>query len=237
MDVDKAVELIEDLLASSRGGGADDAAFVEWRTSCELVLSRALGPEHMLTCAFRSISYTIPRSNPALPNQNAVDRAKAIYFDRGVSEATGLLKAAIFELRILAEPATVASDATVDPELWAHVEGLVNGEEWPKVATNVAVFVEDRLREWAGLDNSKFGKDLMTAVFKPGGGIFPLGIGANEQDGWHLYALGLAAAVSNADRHRVQKRDDLKRYAMGVLGAASLLLTQLRYQHGNSFQA
>jgi len=43
-------------------------------------------------------------------------------------------------------------------------------------------------------------------------------------------------ALGNADRHRVQQRDDAKRYGMGVLGAGSLLLTQLRHQHANSFQ-
>jgi hypothetical protein len=43
-------------------------------------------------------------------------------------------------------------------------------------------------------------------------------------------------AVGNAVRHRIQLRDDAKRFAMGVLGAGSLLLTQLRHQHANSFQ-
>ena len=44
-------------------------------------------------------------------------------------------------------------------------------------------------------------------------------------------------ALRNADTHRIQERDDHKRYAMGVVGTASLLLTQLRHQHGNSFRS
>jgi hypothetical protein len=44
-------------------------------------------------------------------------------------------------------------------------------------------------------------------------------------------------AVRNVATHRIDLRDDAKRYAMGVLGAGSLLLTQLRYEHGNRFRS
>lgn len=43
--------------------------------------------------------------------------------------------------------------------------------------------------------------------------------------------MGFAQALGNVDRHRIQKRDDARRYAIGVLGVGSLLLTQLRYEH------
>lgn len=43
--------------------------------------------------------------------------------------------------------------------------------------------------------------------------------------------MGFAQALSNVDRRRIQKRDDVKRYAIGVLALGSLLLTQLRHEH------
>jgi hypothetical protein len=48
--------------------------------------------------------------------------------------------------------------------------------------------------------------------------------------------MGFAMALRNVDTHRIQRRDDDKRYALGVLGTGSLLLTQLRYEHGNRFK-
>lgn len=43
-------------------------------------------------------------------------------------------------------------------------------------------------------------------------------------------ALGtdFAQALGNVDRHKIQSRDDAKRYAFGILGLGSLLQTQLR---------
>ena len=35
---------------------------------------------------------------------------------------------------------------------------------------------------------------------------------------------------------RIQRRDDAKRYALGVLGLGSLLLTQMRHEHGEILQ-
>ncbi|MGP6175356.1 TIGR02391 family protein [Corynebacterium sp. A21] len=50
-------------------------------------------------------------------------------------------------------------------------------------------------------------------------------------EGWRSLAMGFTQALSNVDRHRLQRRDDARRYAIGVLGLGSLLLTQLRYEH------
>jgi hypothetical protein len=49
------------------------------------------------------------------------------------------------------------SDATVDPELWGHVQGLVDAGDWEKVAREAAVFVEDKLRIWAAVPPSVTG--------------------------------------------------------------------------------
>jgi hypothetical protein len=75
----------------------------------------------------------------------------------------------------------------------------------------------------------------MTAVFGDRGG-YRLGLTDGEKQGWHRLAMGASMALRNADTHRIASRDDHKRYAMGVLGAGSLLLTQLRHEHGNRFQ-
>jgi len=59
-----------------------------------------------------------------------------------------------------------------------------------------------------------------------------LGSRASEREGWRAFATGFALALSNVDRHRIQRREDAQRYAIGVLGLGSLLLTQMRHEHG-----
>lgn len=104
------------------------------------------------------------------------------------------------------------------------------------VASQTAIFVENRIRGWAGnpqgRDGNLVGKALYTYVF---GDVsdYRLGRQASEREGWRALGVGFAQALSNVDRHRIQKRDDAKRYALGVLGLGSLLLTQLRYEHGD----
>jgi hypothetical protein len=44
--------------------------------------------------------------------------------------------------------------------------------------------------------------------------------------------LSLSGAT---DRHHIQERDDARRYEIGVLGLASLILTQLRREHADHF--
>jgi len=43
--------------------------------------------------------------------------------------------------------------------------------------------------------------------------------------------MGLAQAIGNVARHRIEKRPDARAYALGVLGTGSLLLTQIRWEH------
>lgn len=60
-----------------------------------------------------------------------------------------------------------------------------------------------------------------------------IGRRAGERDGWRALGIGFTQALSNVDRHRIQVRDDARRYAIGVLGLSSLLLTQMRHKHGD----
>jgi hypothetical protein len=222
MDATRTAALLRQRLEEFLGLTATNAEFEAWRRKTNLTLRRALGDKHQLVEDFENIVwYSGLRIDSSVVGRDST---------------VGVLEAAIYELEELTEPADFASDASIDPELWAEVGHLVEQEKWAQVASQTAIFVESKIRQWAGLPDSKFGKDLMVAVLKPGAGLFPLGRTPGEHEGWLSLGIGITMAVGNADRHRIQQRDDAKRYAMGVLGAGSLLLTQLRHQHANSFQ-
>jgi hypothetical protein len=123
-----------------------------------------------------------------------------------------------------------AANFDVDDDLWAYVRTSAEAGEWTQVATSAAIFFESQVRKWGDFTGDTFGRDLMSAAFKPEDGPLCLGFTPSEADGWHQLALGLAG-VGNKDRHDVQERDDIKRYALGLIGTASLILTQIRHQH------
>ena len=75
------------------------------------------------------------------------------------------------------------------------------------------------------------GETLMSKAFGEEG-VLRLGAVNSERQGWHRLAMGISMALRNVDAHRIQDRTDLKQYACGVLGACSLLVTQLRYEYG-----
>jgi hypothetical protein len=220
MDTDRAVALLKERLAELEPLRDPGAQFEAWRRKSERTLRRTLGDDHELVKNFEGITWYMS----LLPGITGKD------------EGAGVLEAAIYEIEELSEPPDFASSASIDPELWEHVRRLVESEQWAQVASQTAIFVESKIRQWAGLPDSRFGKDLMVSVLRPSGGLFPLGRTPGEHEGWLSLGIGITMAVGNADRHRIQQRDDAKRYAMGVLGAGSLLLTQLRHQHANSFQ-
>jgi hypothetical protein len=203
------------------------AEFNSWQHRTRSVLSKALGSSHHVTQAFIQMHWTPMMFSTG--DSSAFRRA----FTAAVPEAQGLLDAAIFELEQLSASG-VPDDVSVDPELWAHVEGHARAEEWGKMASQTAIFTEDRIRKWTGRPPDEVGERLMTAVFGDRG-EYRLGLTDGEKQGWHRFAMGISMATRNADAHRIQDRPDHRLYAMGVVGASSLLLTQLRYEHGNRF--
>jgi hypothetical protein len=221
METDRAVALLRARLAELEPLVKADAQFEAWRRKSERTLRRTLGDDHELVKNFEGISWYMS----LVPGITGKDKG------------AGVLEAAIYEIEELSEPPNFASSASIDPELWEHVRRLVESEQWAQVSSQTAIFVESRIRQWTGLPDSRFGKDLMVSVLRPREGLFPLGRTPGEHEGWLSLGIGITMAVGNADRHRIQQRDDAKRYAMGVLGAGSLLLTQLRHQHANSFQS
>jgi hypothetical protein len=177
---------------------------------------RVLGHEHHVTRRFQELSFSGPGSG-------------------GSRETSlGLLDAAIAELDLLATDMPAAEASGIDAELWEHVASEVQTEAWDKVAREAAVFTEDRIRKWAGRPVTEVGETLMTAVFGDQGD-YRMGRTSGEKQGWHRFAMGISMALRNVDAHRIQNRSDDKRYALGVVGACSLLLTQMRYEHGNRF--
>jgi len=129
----------------------------------------------------------------------------------------------------------VVDESGVDAELWEHIAPEVQAEAWGKVASQAVIFAEDRIRKWAGRTVGEVGKDLAVATFGKSG-QFQMGQTEGETQGWQLFVQGIAQALRNVDAHRIQDRPDHKRYALGLVGACSLLLTQMRYEHGNRFR-
>lgn len=193
------------------------------------------------SATFRAV---LPVGNPLIDEFSAVRYRPSVYVagtdftpyrTRGVNNALGIIRTALYEIEEL-NGGPLDSGTGYDDELWQHVAEVVIGERWETVASQSVIFLEDRLREWSGRPPVEYGKQLVANVLRPGGGNFPLGRTDGEKQGWMNFGIGIVGAVGNAARHRIDERTDSKRYALGVLGAVSLLLTELRnsYSLGNA---
>jgi hypothetical protein len=154
----------------------------------------------------------------------APSKTLAIATFRAIQETLGL------ESQDASDSAEIGPQS-IDPALWEHVGNLVETGNWVQVASQTAIFVEDRIRTWAGRPVGEVGERLMTEAFGVKSGKLVLGRTEGEHEGWHRIAMGLSMALRNVDTHHIQNRPDVRQYAIGVLGAGSLLLTQTRYQY------
>ena len=157
-------------------------------------------------------------------------------FAEAKQKALGIIESLRWELKRLPPATAPFSDATVDPESWGHVRVLVEAGDWEKVAREAAVFVETKLRQWASVPATITGSvNVFKTATTAGSGGFGLGSGGqqSEQDGGRQLAVGFALALRNPSGHQVKNRPDSKRYALGVLGMASLLLTEIRHEYGD----
>ncbi len=212
------------------GGGE---AFTAWRARGKGLLISAFSPKHHLVESFNKVNYGL-----LVWTGNTPDSAWEKSRRGGIRKACGYLEAAIYELKLRIgddeEPMDVRA---YDPELWEHVKTLVQDEDWGKVASQTAIFVEDQVRSWAGSPTDAKGDPLYSNVLwqkvLADDSELRLGKRSAEWQGWRSLGVGFSLALRNVDTHRIQKRDDAKRYAIGVLGLGSLLLTQLRYEHGD----
>jgi hypothetical protein len=226
---DDAVEQLEALAEELRGLRPDwgSAEFVSWEARTRSALTRALGAQHYITEQFIDTHWSSVSLDGALDARAFRDSAIRVQ---------GMLDAAIAEVEMLGDDVPVADEEGIDAELWEEVAPEIRSESWVKVARNALIFTEDRIRKWAGRPESEVGAALAVAIFKAPQGNFQLGKTDGETEGWQLFAQGIAKALRNVDTHRIQERPDLKRYALGVVGACSLLLTQMRFEHGNRFR-
>jgi hypothetical protein len=223
-----AIARLEKLCAEATDSPLTTAhRMASWRARVGDVLNQAFPPGHPqrgILDAFQS------RHSMIMAQTLANGRDPDV---RGLVE---IAERAIYELSLLNDDYEADVPPDVDPELWEHVEDLVYAEDWGKVASQTAIFVEHRVRTWAGHPRKEstgeelFGKDLWARVLAEDS-QYKLGQRKGESEGWRFLGMGFAQALSNVDRHRLQKRDDAQRYAVGVLHLGSLLLTQLRYEH------
>ncbi len=184
----------------------------------DIRLTTSLGPGEYFSLSL-SIAGAAVRATLITPSQLLSEKTF-----RAIEDGLGL------EPVESAGASTVGFD-TIDPDLWEHVSHLVETRQWRHVAGQTAIFVEDQLRAFGRRPIGEVGVQLMTEMFHPERGAFPLGATPSEREGWHKLAMGFAQALRNVDTHRQQTRSDMRRYAVGVIGAGSLLLTQLHYQY------
>ena len=204
-----------------------------WDGKVRVVLSGYFGDQDYLVTQQTSVSYC-----PAW----VVGGDDSVYISArqsGIKECCSIIDAAIYKIRLeLDDDDSVVTPTDYDPELWEHVKTLVQREEWDKVPAQASIFVESKVREWAGAPTDKngqrlIGKSLMAKVFGDNGQL-RLGSQSNETEGWRSLAIGFTQAISNAVRHGVSERDDARQYAIGVLGLASLLFTEVRHEYGDT---
>jgi hypothetical protein len=203
--------------------------FSSWRGRVNSVLTRALGAHHHLVAEFANVYYS-------LESDDDYHRDVAKEFKWGMESACGLIEAAIFDLELGGTSDDAIDESAFDRDLWMHVQAHVQNEDWQTVASQTAIFVEDRIRKWCGGPTAKDGRTLvgkgLYAVVFADDGEYRLGNERGEWEGWRMLSMGFAQALSNVDRHNIQRRADAKLYAIGVLGLGSLILTQLRHVHG-----
>ncbi|WP_244930832.1 TIGR02391 family protein [Nocardioides sp. W7] len=199
----------------SRGGVADRR-----RVEATVLVASCLGKDHYLV--------------DKLENWVSFSAANRFARTSPVDELCGYVDAAV---------ALIDSDGlsprrmpTCDPELWVHVEPLVESAIWDKIPSTVVTFVEDWFRRTAGDPPNKkggklYGSGLFAEILRPGGS-FSLGADPSEMEGWRDLGVGLAKAVGNGHRHTINTRDDAEQLAWNVIGLGSLLISEMRRTHG-----
>jgi Protein of unknown function (Hypoth_ymh) len=208
--------------------------FTSWYSRVRSVLTEALTSTHHITQSFITLRW---RPNAAVYASGSSARAsltRPTFFRQAADQARGLLEAAAVELDTKSIASSLYDDNGIDAELWEFIASDVDAEHWGKAATQATLFLEDRIRRWCGQPLELVGERLMGAVFGQNGN-YRLGRTDGEKDGWNLFAIGIAKALRNAAAHRIDTRPDHRRYVLGLIGSCSLLLTQLRYEHGNRF--
>ena len=215
-------------LAELRALPADSfsEAFAVWTRKTRIDLCSALGIDDYHVTEFDHIHF-LSLVGPSSP---ADDRES---FEFGRTQAAALLKGVLYLLQTTRPSVDYSPVDSIDSELAERVANPLRDKDWVTLLSATVIFVEDTVRKWAQLPDGTSGDDLWTKVLSPERGKFPLGKLKGEKEGWHRLGMGFGLALRNVNTHRIDKRPDLKTYALGVLGTASLLLTELRFEHGS----
>src|SRR6476660_7625669 len=145
MRPEKAILILQELIANPRDLG-NEVAFTEWRSKVISVFRAAFGGsseqvrQFVLSTAVKPEGYT--RGQGARRDLEAW---------RGDAAARGMaeIRASIFALENL-QLESPLDEASIDPELWVHVQNLIADSDWSKVPAAVAIFLEDKVRTWSG---------------------------------------------------------------------------------------
>lgn len=196
----------------------------KWVQEVTKAITCLLGEDHKITKDMEKIEYSLP----SRLRSGAVTSDDPVRLS-GLGRLRGLVDDALeaVQSHLGAEP---IDERSFDTELWQHVSSLMEHQDWGKVPSAVAIFVEDKVRKLSGGDRSLLGKGLFAKAMG-NTGVLRLGSQAGEHEGWRGLGMGLAQAIGNVDRHHVQDRDDARKYALGVLGLGSLILTQVHHQY------
>lgn len=216
--------------------GAGQPGLEVWKHKVNAVIDEVAGARSSLAVRFNGLRWE-PSGSAARRRLDArgpmamYGEPVAAVFRSAKQEAREVIEALRWDLGRLAPTTEPFSEATIDSELWEHVRGLIEADDWEKVARESAVFVESKLRDWASLSAVPGSTEVFKQAFASG--KFTLGGSASETQGWQQLAGGFSMALRNRTGHRVETRGDAKRYALGVLGTASLLLTEIRHDYGD----
>ena len=200
--------------------GPEQVGFGTWKHRMYAVIEEVCGASSSTAIKFSGIRWD--------PLGARLAPSRASWAKRQAGEVIDILR---WELDQRAIDAAPFGEATIDPPLWQHVRTVFEAQEWDKVALSSAVFIEDRLREWAHAQAARGSVDVFKTALASD--HFRLGSTQGEEDGWRQLGTGFALALRNPSGHRIDARVDPRRYALGVLGVASLLLTEIKGRYGD----
>jgi hypothetical protein len=168
---------------------------VEWVAKASAVLRAAFGAGSHQAQQFESVVEVRNERYTTGNRLRDVDRWRLDAAQRG----KGVLRAPIYTLETLTDDESPLDDASIDQDLWVHVQGLVVDNDWAKVPAAVAIFIEDRVRIWAGdpgqsNGSATVGKALYAAALNDSGGPLRLGRQPSEWEGWRSLGVGLTPA-------------------------------------------
>ena len=208
-----------------------DSQIELWRQKMHYAIGEIQGPSGALAIKFSGLPWThFPKDMKGITRVYVgVD-----LFQEVKKQSHDILTMLQFLLEQF-DDTTAEWDSAIDPELWDHVNTLVRSNDWNKVPVVVAAFLENKLRTWANIGPQTKGS---TEVFKQAigaRGYFPLGDtdDSSEVQGWSQLSVGFALAIRNSAAHGEVKERYAKQYAFGVIGLASLIITELKDKYGD----